>query len=819
MSAIRIRPRLPALYLAGFTLAACFALWVFSPKTAVAVPASPVEITLEQPEGTSFRAHLFGDEWDNGFETANGYTIVENPENGVWEYAIKASGRLVPSGRAVGRETPPNVHRHLRSDVEAPPPGTASAPSQAAGNNIGTQRTLVILASFADQAPVATTAAQWNSSFFGISASVHDYYDEVSYGLLNIAPAQETHGTADDGVVGWVSLASNHPNTGQSTGAANQILTRDAILAANPSVNFASFDANANGFISTNELHLVVIVAGYEASYAGAGACGNDVWGHNWSLTSAQQPTVDGVVLGNFSQGGGYSQFGEMHCDHMATIGIMAHEIGHDLDWPDLYDVDLSSNGIGEWSVMSYGSWLALSGQEIGSTPPHPDAFSKSYQGWLSPTQIAGTQAGVAVAQAATSAQAIRLLDNPSGVDWNFNNNSGTGQYFLVENRQQVGYDASLRGCGLLIWHIDETRTSTNNANANESRKLVDLEEADGLASLDDATSRGDDGDPYPGSSNNTTFNASSNPNSNLYSGAASGVSVTNVSGCSASMTANFAAPGGTTTHQLSVTKSGTGTGTVTSSPAGINCGSTCQASFSSGQQVALTATPAAGSTFAGWSGACTGTATCMVTMDAPRSVTATFTTSSGGCPGTVSVNVTSFAFTPKAPVVQQGFCVLWNFNQGTHSVSETKLLGPGSTRLFDSGPKSAGTTFTFTFEAAGNYAYRSTVAGDPSTMTGTIKVPLATSANGGGVSTPITITWSHAAMSGFQFDVQYRYKVPGGTYSAWTNWRSNQTALSDVFTASSQNGAGVYQFRSRLENASTLKASAWSVAKTITIS
>jgi subtilisin family serine protease len=75
----------------------------------------------------------------------------------------------------------------------------------------------------------------------------------------------------------------------------------------------------------------------------------------------------------------------------------------------------------------------------------------------------------------------------------------------------------------------------------------------------------------------------------------------------------------------LSVTKAGTGTGTVTSSPAGISCGSTCSASYASGQVVTLQASASAGSIFTGWSGACTGTGTCTVTMNANKTVTATF--------------------------------------------------------------------------------------------------------------------------------------------------------------------------------------------------
>jgi len=76
---------------------------------------------------------------------------------------------------------------------------------------------------------------------------------------------------------------------------------------------------------------------------------------------------------------------------------------------------------------------------------------------------------------------------------------------------------------------------------------------------------------------------------------------------------------------QLTVQNAGNGVGTVKSSPAGIDCGETCTASFASGKSVTLTATPNASNTFAGWSGACTGTGTCKLTLTAAASVTATF--------------------------------------------------------------------------------------------------------------------------------------------------------------------------------------------------
>jgi len=94
----------------------------------------------------------------------------------------------------------------------------------------------------------------------------------------------------------------------------------------------------------------------------------------------------------------------------------------------------------------------------------------------------------------------------------------------------------------------------------------------------------------------------------------------------------------------LTVSLAGTGSGTVTSSPSGINCGIDCSEAFASGTEVTLTATPATGSTFSGWSGACAGTGACKVTMSATRSVTATFTKESPPPPGPGTAVVASTA-------------------------------------------------------------------------------------------------------------------------------------------------------------------------------
>jgi len=229
----------------------------------------------------------------------------------------------------------------------------------------------------------------------------------------------------------------------------------------------------------------------------------------------------------------------------------MVHELGHDITWPDLYDTDGSSDGVGYWSIMGSGNWNYTAGNYYGNSPALPDAWLKWYQGWITPTTVSGTLTNQSIPQAETNPTAFLLRPNPGGVDWEFGLHSGAGEFFLVENRQLTGYDAGLPGCGLLIWHIDESVTYTNSANANEYHPLVKLMQADGLDELlkgdSQDSERGDAGDPFPGSASNTAFTYSSNPNSRLYSGADSLASVTTISaGCAATKTATLTYGGST---------------------------------------------------------------------------------------------------------------------------------------------------------------------------------------------------------------------------------------------------------------------------------
>ncbi len=123
------------------------------------------------------------------------------------------------------------------------------------------------------------------------------------------------------------------------------------------------------------------------------------------------------------------------------------------------------------------------------------------------------------------------------------------------------------------------------------------------------------------------TLSAAADPGSTFTGWSGGGCSGTGTCAVTMNMATTVTATFSLNTYTLSVTKNGTGAGTVTSNPAGINCGADCSETINHGTMVTLTAAPAAGSTFTSWSGGgCSGTGTCVVTVTAATAVTATFT-------------------------------------------------------------------------------------------------------------------------------------------------------------------------------------------------
>lgn len=366
----------------------------------------------------------------------------------------------------------------------------------------GVVRVIVVLVDFSDK-HMTQTQAHFRDLFFSTGViptkSVREYYTEVTHGLIDIQGdvvgpfrmpmtlAQYAHGAS--------GIGGATPNA--------QTMARDAVIASDPTVNFNPFDNDGNGFVDA----FIVVHAG-----GGAEQTGNpgDIWSHKWTIQGGAR-TVDSTKI-----------FAYLTVPEDSRIGVCAHELGHLLfGFPDLYDTDSSSEGIGNWCLMAGGSWGGG-----GDTPVHPSAWCKANQGWVSVTNRT-TNGTVSIPDVKDSNNVLRLWkDGGSG-----------NEYFLVENRQRNRFDASLPAGGLLIWHIDDS-VSTN---TNEAHYKVALMQADGRRDMELDHNRGDGGDPYPGSSGNTTFHKTSTPNSKSYSGVDTCVSVTAISAPGPTMSANVA--------------------------------------------------------------------------------------------------------------------------------------------------------------------------------------------------------------------------------------------------------------------------------------
>ncbi len=506
-----------------------------------AAPAAPLEFELTQPDGSTFTARARGDEYSNWTETSEGHTVVKLGDS--WFYAEKDNaGELRASSNQVGTLTALQklqLPKHLAPAINPADLEPVVIRKISRGDSVNgldqpqtishTQYVLTILVNY--DAPGGGTDtffsysdASFQALMYGASNSVKHFFLENSYSGFALAAPNESYGTANDGVI-HVTRPVAHPNQGGTT-SISRTEARAIVQLTDPYINYASFDTDNNGAVSADELSIVIITAGYETAYGGtANALTPNVWGHKSSFNSL---TLDGKTLAP------YTMFGERHGTssgtHQATIGIMCHELGHlMLGLPDLYDTDGSSAGIGDWGLMASGSWNKT-GSFSGDKPAHLSAWSKVATNFTIPQDIDTNQNSISIAQAESNEVAKRVWADKYKSELSY-------EYFLVENRQKTGFDAGLPAAGLLIWHIDESRSN----NATESHKWVDLEEADGLGQLDAGTSDGDSGDPFPGSANKTLFDNASNPNSKDYAAVNTGIGVTSISTSGANMTADFA--------------------------------------------------------------------------------------------------------------------------------------------------------------------------------------------------------------------------------------------------------------------------------------
>jgi M6 family metalloprotease-like protein len=346
--------------------------------------------------------------------------------------------------------------------------------------------------------------------------SIRTLYDELSNGLLSLQGQ----------VIGWITLDSNDTwyegncnglcQGGSSGGHMGQLL-QEALIRADSIVDFGMFDNDGpDGNPNSGDDDGVVDFVGFVQPEVD-GACGGNpnIWSHKFFYSGwngSPFTTNDARAGSGFIQVNSYTiqsgVGGSTACNgsEIMPVGTMAHETGHAFGLPDLYDTNPDdsddSEGIGQWGLMGSGNYTSP------FSPSHMESWTRNELGWI--TVVPLVDNGTYTFGPTTSRDTVFLVRPPV--------TNTRGEYFLLENRQAVLSDSALiriQGPGLLIWHADSVRLLSSSPNTGSIHGLW-LRQADGLEQLRSSTqgvrNRGDAGDPYPGSTNNTSFGFDTNP-------------------------------------------------------------------------------------------------------------------------------------------------------------------------------------------------------------------------------------------------------------------------------------------------------------------
>ncbi|MEW6050088.1 MAG: M6 family metalloprotease domain-containing protein [Candidatus Zixiibacteriota bacterium] len=353
-------------------------------------------------------------------------------------------------------------------------------------NAVDTINVIVILVDFYDNWATVGDSAKFDSMLFSVkgdpdsnaTGSMTDYYFENSYGKLFIR-GDVTH---------WLRMSNSYASyvgTDMGLGPGGRLLARDAALAADSFVNFAKYDNDGNNIVDG----IIVVHAGKGAEEGGDSTA---IWSHRSNLSTSL--TLDGKSIY------AYTMNPEKFLGAMVPIGVFCHEYGHILGLPDLYDTDYTpstSDGLGSWSLMASGNYNGSS-----KLPAHFDPWCKINLGFLVPDtgllDVTSNLYQAPIPAVEYNAMVYRILGEPGG-----------SEYWLVENRQRVGFDLGLPASGLLIYHVDGAVPN----NDNYLRYKVALEQADGFNDLALTAYGADAGDPWPGNTVNRNFHDMSNPN------------------------------------------------------------------------------------------------------------------------------------------------------------------------------------------------------------------------------------------------------------------------------------------------------------------
>lgn len=506
----------------------------------MAVPAKRVTFTATQPDGTQVTLTRAGDEFNKYFLTDDGQVVVGSEVKGYYfAEADATTGRMKASAvqaadsksrnavqkafveaidrdglsqamtlkAASSRIAPKEGARSLR------PQSKTSVPAQSGiglfpGTTFpktGSPKGLVILVQYTD---VKFNSSYDPTDYFprmigekgfkdnGATGSALDYFTDASMGKF----------TPDFDVYGPVTLSQKQSYYGGNDSYGDDKAPEEMVIEGckllDSQVDFSQYDTDGDGVVD----NVFVFYAGRGEADGGGD---NTVWPHSWEISSAGKTlTLDGVQIDR------YACSNEWDGSKPDAIGTFVHEFSHVMGLPDLYHTSSTVYYTPcEWSVMDYGPY-----NNDSRTPPTYSIFERNAMGWIDPTVLDGDPISIELKHIETSNEGCII---PT---------SSTNEFFLLENRQQSGWDTYLPGHGMLIWHIDYNSTIWNNNSVNntKSHQYVDIEEANNNPAGNSASAIKDWA--FPGSTGKyTSFTDDTTPSMKTWSGKGLNTPITNI--------------------------------------------------------------------------------------------------------------------------------------------------------------------------------------------------------------------------------------------------------------------------------------------------
>lgn len=476
-------------------------------------------------------------------------TLARDPDAFTFQRGWKGrlGGRLPggedpdPGGEPGGGGEEPEGGRRFQT-AEAFQPGVAATLGPREGTVEGEIAFPVVLGRFQDTDSVAFDSARVQREFFDGPNSrfktIPDYYAEVSGGRVQLEGATHDWATSSltrEDVAGGTSGLGGGSRVGE-------YIVQLLVELDDRGVDWGRFDNDGPDGVPNSgddDGYVDVLAVIHPTRGAECGGAGGDdrIWSHRWTIAQAWSGTTNendrpyGYVTSIASNStahnirvNDYTIQPLLSCDGRTIneIGVMAHELGHGFGLPDLYCTasSCSHTGAGNWALMATGTWGCRGGNP--SHPCHMSAWSKSVLGWVDVVELGrGRDLGTLSLPPVETSGAVHRVEA----------GDGSGEYFLLENRQVQpdGFDEELYEPGVLIWHVDpavlEESWPSNTINNDPTRMGVWLRQADGLDELGaGAVGRGDGGDPFPGASGQDAFHAGTSPAAYTHGGEAAGV-------------------------------------------------------------------------------------------------------------------------------------------------------------------------------------------------------------------------------------------------------------------------------------------------------